>query len=253
MIYDLQKASLLKRFSAFLLDIILVATIAAGFAFALSAITGYDTYSDAIDQGLAEYEEKYGIKIDIDAETYEKFTDAERENYDNAQKAMSEDKALQKNYAMVFSLSLVILSISIFLAIFSAEFLIPLWLGNGQTVGKKVFGICLMRIDGVRVSRLSLFARAVLGKYTIETMIPILILMMFMFGVIGFVGTVVLLMLLGLQIGVMIYTNTNSMIHDLFASTVVVDMASQMIFDSPEALLAYKEKVAAEYAEHHER
>ena len=189
----------------------------------------------------------------VDAETYEKFTDAERENYDNAQKAMSEDKALQKNYAMVFSLSLVILSISIFLAIFSTEFLIPLWLGNGQTVGKKVFGICLMRIDGVRVSRLSLFARAVLGKYTIETMIPILILMMFMFGVIGFVGTVVLLMLLGLQIGVMIYTNTNSMIHDLFASTVVVDMASQMIFDSPEALLAYKEKVAAEYAEHHER
>ena len=110
-----------------------------------------------------------------------------------------------------------------------------------------------MRVDGVRVSRLSLFVRALLGKYTVETMVPILIGLMLMFGTIGFTGTIVLVLLLGLQIGVMIYTHTNSMIHDLFASTVVVDMASQMIFDTPEALLAYKEKVAAEYAARHDR
>ena len=32
----------------------------------------------------------------------------------------------------------------------------------------------------------------------------------------------------------------------MLASTVVVDLASQMIFDSPEDVLAYKQKVHAE-------
>ena len=38
------------------------------------------------------------------------------------------------------------------------------------------------------------------------------------------------------------------MIHDLLAGTVVVDYMSQMIFDTPEAMIAYKEKIAAEQA-----
>ena len=45
-IYDLQKGSLLKRASAFILDGILLVILAVGFAFAASAIFHYNTYSD---------------------------------------------------------------------------------------------------------------------------------------------------------------------------------------------------------------
>ena len=38
-------------------------------------------------------------------------------------------------------------------------------------------------------------------------------------------------------------------IYDMLANTVTVDMASQMIFDSPEALLEYKQRVHAEAVE----
>ena len=49
-----------------------------------------------------------------------------------------------------------------------------------------------------------------------------------------------------LQIILMITTQTNSCIHDVLAKTVAVDMASQMIFDSEEQMIAYKNKVHAE-------
>ena len=56
------------------------------------------------------------------------------------------------------------------------------------------------------------------------------------------------LLLAVLQAVVLIATHTNSCIHDLLAKTVTVDLQSQMIFDSKEALIAYKEKVHAEKA-----
>ena len=43
---------------------------------------------------------------------------------------------------------------------------------------------------------------------------------------------------------------TNSGIHDMLASTVVVDLASQMIFDSPEDVLEYKTKIHEEEVKH---
>ena len=46
----------------------------------------------------------------------------------------------------------------------------------------------------------------------------------------------------------LILTHTRSPIHDLVAKTVTVDFASQMIFDSEEALLAYKTKLHEEKA-----
>ena len=42
-------------------------------------------------------------------------------------------------------------------------------------------------------------------------------------------------------------------IHDKLAGTVTVDLASQMIFDSPEALLEYKKRLHAESTERKER
>ena len=46
----------------------------------------------------------------------------------------------------------------------------------------------------------------------------------------------------------MIASKTNSAIHDKLASTVTVDLASQMIFDTQEELIKFKEQKAQEAA-----
>ena len=63
MIFDLQKASVLKRISAFILDAILICIVATGFAVVLSEITSYDSHSDRLEQYYAEYEQEYGVKF----------------------------------------------------------------------------------------------------------------------------------------------------------------------------------------------
>ena len=49
MIYDLQKAGLLKRIADGFLDLILLCIAAVGFALALSALLAYDAQLDALD------------------------------------------------------------------------------------------------------------------------------------------------------------------------------------------------------------
>jgi len=79
-------------------------------------------------------------------------------------------------------------------------------------------------------------------------MIPILLIIMIYFGVLGMTGTIVVFGILALNCGIMIATRTNSCIHDVFAVTVVVDLPSQMIFETEAELIHYKEAYAAEKA-----
>ena len=94
-----------------------------------------------------------------------------------------------------------------------------------------------------------LFIRTILGKYTFETMIPLIILTMIFWGSIGIVGPIILAVLLVVQLAVLAAVNTRPLIHDLLAGTVVVDFASQMIFETSEEMLAYKKKEAREKAD----
>ena len=248
MMYDLQKAGLWKRIAAWMFDGILTGILAVAFGVLLSMLLGYDGYSQTLDDAYAHYEAEYGVVFDISAETYGAMTPAEQENYNDAYDALIHDMQAMRAYNMVKNLSLVIASIGILLAMLLWEFVIPLWIGNGQTLGKKIFGLCLMRSDGVKVNNLQLFARTILGKFAVETMIPVYIAILIFLGSAGMGGTLVILVLTVAQALCLALTHTNSAIHDLLAGTVVVDMASQMIFRTTEDLIAYKKRIAAEEA-----
>ena len=248
MIYDLQKASTFKRISAWMFDAIILATLAAGIAFIFSAVFGYDAKLDRMEEIYTEYEAEFGIDLEISDENFAKLTDEEKAKYDEANKEFGKDEEVIYLTNMLFTLSLLIVSLSILTAFVILELILPLILKNGQTLGKKIFGIAVMRDDGVRITPFVLFVRTVLGKYTIETMVPIFLIYLAFTGA-GLAGALALLLLLGFQIGLLIKTKTNSAIHDILAYTVTVDYASQMIFDSKEALMEYKNRVHAEDAE----
>ena len=245
---DFQKASMLKRISAYTFDLILLVCLSMILAMGLSAVLGYDDYHARMDAAYEEYGQMYGVDVSVSWEDYEKLSDMEKARYDEALTAINQDQEVMRNYSMVINLTLIIATLSILLGYLALELLIPLWLGNGQTVGKKIFGIALMRTDGVKVTPFMMFVRTVLGKFTLETMIPVLIVIMLLFQMVGLTGTLVLGLMLLLQIVLLIATRTNSALHDLLACTVAVDMASQMMFDSPEARLEYLKKRSAEEA-----
>lgn len=241
MIYDLQKASILKRASAFLLDIILLAVLAAGFMFAAAEITGYDDLARRMADKYTYYEELHPIPEDASEEERQQIEQQKDEE-------MKKDKEAVWLLEMILSLTVTITSIGIFLSYAVLEFVVPLLLKNGMTVGKKIFGIAVVRIDSVAVSPMQLFIRTFVGKFAIETMIPLLIAIMFYFGMATWVMIAVFLLIPIFELILIIATRNNYLIHDALSGTVAVDMASQMIFDSVEQLLEYKKKVAAETA-----
>jgi len=246
---DLQRASMWKRISAFLFDFIMLGIVAVLCAWLLSSLLGYDRWQRQLSDGYARYGEQYGVNLRMSLSEYEALTEEENARLEEAFDALSKDPEAVHAYQMVIQLTILTLTFAILLAYAVMEFIIPLRLGHGRTLGKRIFGLAVMQTDGVKITAVGMFIRTFLGKYAIETMIPVLIILMLYWGSIGIVGPIVLLLILIVQAAVLIGTRTNSLIHDLLANTVAVDYASQMIFDSREDMIAYKERMHAEAAQ----
>ena len=248
MITDLQKASLSKRIAAAILDAMLLCVVAVGMAALLTWLLGYENHTTALEQGYTRYESQYGVEFGISQSEYEGLTTAQKENFDAAYAALIADDDVLYHYNMVVNLTVLVTTFSILLAMVILEFVVPLILKNGQTVGKKVFSLGLMRTDAVQITAVQLFARTVLGKFTIETMISVYIIILIFFNSIGITGPLVIGGILLTQIICLAVTKTNSLIHDLLAGTVVVDISSQKIFRSTQDLLDFQKRIAAERA-----
>ena len=80
-------------------------------------------------------------------------------------------------------------------------------------------------------------------------MIPVLIFLMLCFGITDIVGTMIALGIALIQFVLFMFSKTRTVIHDKLAHTICVDFTTQIIFDTPEALIEYKKKRQAELAE----
>jgi uncharacterized RDD family membrane protein YckC len=247
---DLQRASGWKRIAAWVLDLMLLCVLAVGAAFGLSGVLDYDGYYQTVQTAYDRYAQQYGIDLDMNQADYDAMTAEEKADYDAATKAidaaLNADEEVTYAYNMVVNLSLVITTLGILLATLVLEFVVPLLLKNGQTIGKKCFSLGVVRVDGVKVTPVQLFTRTLLGKFAVETMIPVYVVLMFYWGVMGLGGTIALLILLIIQIVCIAVGQNRLAIHDRLAGTVVVDIASQKIFESTEDLIAYTKRIHAE-------
>ena len=245
--YDFQRASMWKRISAALFDIILLSIVVVGSAFLISTALDYQGNYDEFNEIRTTYAEAHGVDLQ---KSYSTYTEEEIANYNAYEEALSSDAEAVRLYSLLINYTFIIVTFSILIGYLLMEFLIPLLFKNGQTLGKKIFGIAVMREDGVRLSPTLLFVRTVLGKYTVETMIPVLVaLMIFFYAINLLIGLAVVAAILIAQAVFLIGTKTRSLLHDKLARTVTVDFASQLIFDTPEELLAYKQKLHAEKVE----
>ena len=99
MIYDVQKASVTKRFAAFLLDIILIACLAVGFMALIAVICDYDGHYDKYknsvetvqDAVIEKYKTVFGIDLAISEDDYNNLTEEEQNQFKEHSLSASED------------------------------------------------------------------------------------------------------------------------------------------------------------------
>lgn len=248
MIYDLQRANTLKRAAAWLLDTILLCIAATFAAWVLSAALNYDSYVQQLEARYVYYETEYGVSRNLTQAEVDAMTPEQLANLEAASTAIAQDSDAIHAYNMMIRLVILIVSLSILLATLMLEFAVPMLFGHGQTIGKKVFGIAVIRQDGVRINGVCLFARTILGKFAIETIIPALVGLMLFFGSISEIGWLIVGAIFLIQAFLLFTTRERFTIHDKIATTVTVDFASQLIFDTYDEMIAYKQKAAAEKA-----
>lgn len=239
MFSDIQVASMTKRISAFLLDIIAFGVIVTGVSYLISFACNYDAANDRFQQVQQEFAEEYGVSFDMTQEEYQAMSEEERAEYDlkmqRADEALRTNEEVKGALAKVVWLSILILFVSFALGFVVVEIIVPIILKNGQTIGKKVFGLAVMHTNGLRITGFGLFARAMLGKCALETMIPAAILLMLFWGFLGGIPAIgALVTLLVIQCILCFSDPDRRILHDRLSSTVVVDNNSQKMFDTLE-------------------
>ena len=247
--FELQRADFWKRISAFLFDIMMIGVVGIIVASAMSALFKYDKHVALVEQVELEYVQKYGIIQDITEEQFAALSEEEKAPYYACDAERQRDPRLISSYGMLSSLKFAIPSFSILAAYLILEFMIPLFFKNGQTLGKKAFGIGVIHTNGVRMHGQAHFIRSIIGKCLIEALVPFYFIMLVLNGRLGpLLGLIMLGLLLLLQLFSVATTRTRSAIHDLVSDTTVVDLASQMIFETPDDLIAYKTRLHEEEA-----
>ena len=224
-----KKAELGKRFAAWILDNLLIITLVVGCCVSMADWLGYDANNQALDEVFTKYETQYGVTFDLTEEDYLAMSEAEQKNYDEAYEALSQDPQALETYGRMMGLTLTIAAVSFLLPLLIWEFVIPLCLGKGQTLGKKVFSLAVVQKNFAYITPMQLLMRTLVGKYAIETMVPLSILLMVFWGSISMSGVMIFLVLAAGQIACVALTRNHSAIHDLVSGTQVVDRSSLVI------------------------
>ncbi len=269
--FELRKIGIVKRASALLLDAILLAVLTTGFMFVISLICNYRGEEQLATQYFDEWEDfrityvedvanYYGYVYESDGATYtitkdgqpttlnnliEELVASEGKDaaiavaYEKYQNLPSVEK-VNAQYQYVYTLLFMMVSVGLLLAYLILEFLLPLIFKNGQTIGKKIFGVGLVRLDCVKISNLALFARTIVGKFAIETMFPTLLVFLFFFGGMGVLAIILFAAITLLNVVLFFATRNKTPIHDILSGTVAIDIKLQMIFESAEELAEKK-------------
>ena len=162
------KASFWKRISAYVLDLMVMVAVAVACGVALVSATHFKEHNQRIQAAYQQYETEYGISFELTEVEYLNMPEQQRQQFDQAYAALIADQEAMYAYNMTIYLSLGIVMVSLLIAVVLLELIGPMFLGNCQTLGKKIFGLRVLRLDGSQVSTMSMLVRTMLGKYTIE-------------------------------------------------------------------------------------
>ena len=101
MTFDLQRANVWKRISAFLFDVILLAIACVLCAWGLSALLGFDAQYQTLMTRYQAAADACGLDMSIMTQTYSALTDAQRALVEQANAVLAADETAVHAYGMV--------------------------------------------------------------------------------------------------------------------------------------------------------
>lgn len=157
------------------------------------------------------------------------------EAFNNACTIISNSSKIQEsenaNKKLMINSLVYIFPIMFFYA-FVLDFIIPLCLKNGQSIGKKIFKIIVVTSDGYKLKNIQL-----LPRFLIYIIVEVFL------GLATFGGTFLI------SYTMFLFTKKRQCLHDFVAKTCVVDGELSFIFDNEQIENKYKEKYNEEYEE----
>lgn len=113
-------------------------------------------------------------------------------------------------------------ALGIFISFLLSEVLVPLLLKMGETIGKKIFSLSLIRLDEKRVGGGTLILRTLAGKYLMETL-PVVFLSLYAFFSYSGLCLLIAFLLVILNVSLAVFSKNHRALHDIISGTVVVE------------------------------
>lgn len=221
-------ASLKKRMAVAALDLVLALLLTALLACAFGALFGYARTVAQIDRVTTDFEIANRINLSITEEVYQSLPEAERTRYDLMIDALRHDPAMIDAYTDLVGATVGIAALSFLVAYLALEILIPLCNKHRATVGGLLLGMTLAQADLSPVRTSTLLGRVLIGKYLMETLLPVIVLIITALEVIpGLAGILILLVFAAVQIWAVAATAQHVPVHGLISGTVTANAAKQ--------------------------
>ena len=246
---EFYKAKPIKRLAAYVIDLILLLAITVGVVVGMFSTMGYAAYEEQFDMYCQKYGQQFGVDLSASRADQAELPEAELEKYSAAWEALNADEQAMDAVKQKLRIELLAATVGFFVAYVILEVMIPLIFKNGQTVGKKLMGLCVMHKYHVRVGVMQIIYRTILGKYFIETIIPVIMLILSDYGVLGTTASLVLAIIAMTQGFIVLMSQANCGIHDKLFHTVVADFNEQHIFDTLDERITFEEAYEKEMAE----
>ena len=239
----LQKAPFFKRLLALMLDWMFIVILIFTCVMPMALVLKVGEYSENFDRYYTKYEKQYGVKFDLTEEQFNAMTEEELKLYEEAYNALTSDEEANAAHDALFKRMLGSIELSILAAYLVMDVLFPLMLKNGQTLGKRVFGLAVLRSAGEPASMLTILSRTVIGKFTIQTAIPALVICSILMGSRDLFGILYVVVILAANVVLMI--KKNKTLHDILADTMVVAVPTRAPrTKKQEESFAHKAKIA---------
>ncbi len=245
--FEIQRAPLLRRLAAFLIDILLRGILIVALLSLFASVTRFEEKKQRMETIYDEIAERFGISPNdvIDSSA---LPPDEQERYRLANEALAADEEAGSLYRWLIISYVAGVSGAILITYLLLEFAVPLLFRDGRTVGKRLFGLCVVHTNCVRMEAGAMFIRSFFGKYIVETMISVLGIILLNMGAVGSAALMLPILLLLFEAVLFFAGKNRQLIHDYFAQSAVADYQSQPIYDTLDELNKAKGKKTAKAA-----
>lgn len=250
-IYIPKKPPMVKRFAALVIDVIMVIVLASGIAFLVSKIYNYDKYYNAV----YEAQISYGVYVPSDegtitynGKTYIICTEDKSLTSEEANariKALTSDPTFKDNYYKMNLGPIIITSIGLATSLLILEYILPLCLKHGRTLGKFLFNIGYVNEDDIDVTPKNMTIKFLFGKLIVNALIPYtgVLLIIYQTGLVV-IGLAFVLGVPIINLIMLLASKDNRLLSDYIGKMKPCDNNCQMYFKTVEELNAAKCKDA---------